>query len=48
MGVSLGALWQLINTMQIIIMIPLSKIRMPANLAILFNIIMRISAIDVI
>ena len=48
LGISLSHLWVLINTEQIIIMLPLFKIIMPSNLALVFYILMRIAAIDVI
>ena len=41
-------LWSMINTQQIIVLIPLFKISLPANIAVIFNILMSIAAFDII
>ena len=38
----------MINTQQIIVLIPLFKISLPANIAVIFNILMSIAAFDII
>ena len=48
LAASLQQLWQMINTQQIIILLPLFRITLPSNIAIVFNLLMKIAAFDVI
>ncbi len=43
---SLNQLWAMINTQQLMVMMPLFKIEMPANAGIFFKHVMEIAAFD--
>ena len=47
-GASLNQLWALINTQQLIVLMPLFKTNIPANAGMFFNQIMEIAAFDII
>lgn len=46
LAASLNQLWSMINTQQLIVMMPLFNISMPANAAVFFRHIMEIAAFD--
>ena len=48
LSVSLNQLWALINTQQLIVLMPLFNISIPANAGMFFNQIMEIAAFDII
>ena len=48
MQASLSQIWSMINTMQLIVLMPLFKVNIPANADMLFKKIMEISAFELV
>lgn len=46
LSASLNQLWVMINTQQLIVLLPLMKVQLPANAAIFFKSIFQIAAFD--
>ena len=48
MQASLSQIWSMINTMQLIVLMPLFKVNIPANADMLFKKIMEIAAFELV
>jgi len=48
LAASLNQLWSMINSQQIMVLFPLFKINLPANTAVMFNMLMTIAAFDIV